>query len=391
MSFYFSIAIVFWLFTLLNIEDSPLQPLLRACVIILFIAIAGLRFETGYDWMVYENVFVAMTKGEGITNVVSNFQMEPAFIFLCQVVSFFGGGLQSLFMVVAIFNTYAIHKYLSLTKGAFFLAVSIYFCFVYLPVQMGVIRQSIGCSFVFLSIYFLSNNKRYLSVFIISLACAFQVSLFLFLLLLLPWVSIILRRFEFTIIAASVLAIIFKLDISLMLLSFISKMGFGFVDDKIAWYMTTLQKSASLTSQLYFFFNLFFYFLFRQSEVLRSKVSVFEFNILLMLIVLQGLAWAFPLGWNRVQYVAVLVQARLLYIYIEDMYFMGKFTSIITAAIFSFLVLFWYLNNSYAMPYMPYKNYLEYSIYGDDGSGRIRAENYYVDFEQSISEKSHEK
>ena len=57
MIFYFAVALILWLFTLLDIQNGILRPLLRVCAFFLLVGVAGLRFDTGYDWMVYEQVF----------------------------------------------------------------------------------------------------------------------------------------------------------------------------------------------------------------------------------------------------------------------------------------------------------------------------------------------
>ena len=298
MIFYFAVALILWLFTLLDIQNGILRPLLRVCAFFLLVGVAGLRFDTGYDWMVYEQVFFAIDNGENIASIINAFHMEPAFIGLCQIIGYLGGGLQCLFFIVAVFNIYAISKYLSLTKGAFLLGVSIYFCWIYLPVQMGVIRQSIGCSLVFLSIYLFNVKENTKAFFLLVLACAFQISILMFLLLFIPVISNLFKRLECFIILLSILAMIFKFDVSLFLLSTIAKVGFGFISEKVVGYSSGLQKNLSLTAQLYFVFNLFMYVIFRLNIALRHKVSVFEFNIMLLLLLLEGLLWAFPLACN---------------------------------------------------------------------------------------------
>lgn len=389
MVFYLSIALILWLLALLDIKNSILRPLFRVIAFTLLVGVAGLRFETGYDWMVYDQVFVEIAKNESLINIISQFNMEPAFIALCKAIDYLGGGLQSLFIVVAVFNFYAILKYLSLTKGSFLFGVSIYFCWIYLPVQMGVIRQSIGCSLVFLAIYYLINQRKFLSLLLLCLGSLFQVSILIYLVLLTSFFSKVFRKMEFLIVAISIIFIFVGWDISLLLFSIFSKIDIGFVSEKIIGYSSGLQKTASITSQLYFVFNVVLYVFFRFNSSLKDKVTVFEFNILLFFLILQGLVWAFPLGWNRVQYVAILIQARILYIYIYSLDCKFKiFFSVFSVFSVSLTVLWLLLKNPNSVPYIPYTSYLEKIIYNESNNGRIRAENYYIDFDDMMRQKN---
>ena len=84
--------------------------------LIVFVAFAGLRYHTGYDWIAYEDVFrdapseVFEQLDFPIVNQLFSWsEMEPGFLLLNVAIKMLGGSLQTLFLVTAAVNGAAIY------------------------------------------------------------------------------------------------------------------------------------------------------------------------------------------------------------------------------------------------------------------------------------------
>jgi hypothetical protein len=146
---------------------------------------SGLRYQTGYDWMPYTELFerIPTVWSEGLFNLdLSNLpNMEPGYITLNFVVRFFGLSVDYLFLICAIFNVFALSRLLASIRCNIPLAILIHVGFCLILFYFSTVRQGVAVGLVFIACRELLLRRR---IYIIVLCCCvsltFHVSAFMY-------------------------------------------------------------------------------------------------------------------------------------------------------------------------------------------------------------------
>ena len=355
-------------------QSSPIKPsgLLAAVILIMF---AGLRYETGYDWLEYENYF------QGIGTFQDNSHLlEPGFSILNRLVKMLGLPFQAVLLVIAAINIAVIYK-LSVTFSSRPALVFLWmFGLVFLTGQMAAIRQVLGYSFIFVALLFAAKGKNRiaLAVGLLSATChAFSLVFvpFLFVKWPAPRTSIVVFS------AVAGLAISFSgFQLWPLLSSFIAPILPGFLQQRLEFYGGADSFDFSPLAMLLLLWHIGALVLIRYARSGYSARapddSFYRFCIWATLLSVFAHTWlaAFPGAWNRIMLVSMIVQIiELCRSFAPE--FQTRIRSLaivagISAASTGALVLL--LSRPQSLPYTPYQFAPAMWISGQTGDGRHR-------------------
>jgi hypothetical protein len=388
MAAYLVIAVCLW--SLAYLEQTPSQhrrSLLHWPALILFIGFAGLRFETGYDWLGYERVLsdtpTLREVMECPDRLTEDTQMEPLFAALNVAVKSVGGDLQLLFFVAMLFNGLVIYRFVCRYGRFPLFCLATYFCWAYLTAQMTLVRQSLASSFILLAVLYVLENKKFKAAVFVLLGIGFHVSVAMFV----PVFFLTRFRPRPSWLAAAVLMGFFVLfnggELFQDVLEFIRPYTANITREKIDVYINVGAYEVTTGSLIYAAINtLFLGLAYREGErtqwTLRSRLF---FHLSLFLLVGQLYFSALPVIWNRIQCVVFVVQTCQLASRLAIFRF--RLQPLLACAACSMVVLLWYLAQPRNTPFIPYRSYLEYAVTGDPGDGRARMERAIVEYDAS--------
>jgi hypothetical protein len=390
--FYLSFGLIFWIFALVSVGLNYQHKILVAAAIIAFVMLAGFRLETGYDWMAYEQAltdvppfsdlsFADLFSG-GLPDTVR--LMEPLFIVLLSMIKEYGGTIQTLYFIVALFNGLAFYAFVRHCRANVILAFAIYFCWLYLPVQMGVMRQSIALSFMMLSLIRFDKSKYVSALALFLLGTCFQYSLVIFIPTFFTGAYRKLMQLRLPIVL--ILMTFYFLGFSLFDMLGVIAEAFGpnFISEKIKIYLQigTAPKSAGAT--VYFLLNVIAFLYLSKVVDATSRVEKSLVLVMLLMIATQAAFWQFPLLWNRVQYFVVIAQSILLFKAWKTVEPSHVPAQLLLVLLLSIAALLKPLLSESASPYLPYQSSLRSIYTNDPGDGRERTADFYYRFIQEL-------
>jgi hypothetical protein len=223
---------------------------LIGCSLVLF---SGLRFETGFDYENYKNIFYDIKVFKDATQSLA---VEPGMGILIYSLKACGipyGGLLLLIAVIAIFLKFRFIEKYSIYP---FFSVLIYYSRVFLAQDMGQMRQGLAMAIILFSMDSILNKNFKRFLFIIVLACLFHLSAILFF----PIYFIANRKFsKKTISAVILLATVFAVffDFKSILMNY--AIGFlpGFLSNKLLLYASVMEADQTLGLTFSVFFRIF--------------------------------------------------------------------------------------------------------------------------------------
>ncbi len=358
MYFYIIAAGMFWILAASALCAPKRAIYLHTAAFLLFVAIAGLRYQTGYDWLVYENYI------HGVNDPSLCYMgppMEPLFWLLSALAGITPDATQTLFFLTACFNGIALYLFCRRFAAPFAFVAAIYFCWIYLPLQMAMVRQSIAISFVMLALIALRGAQAKKAAAWTVAALGFQVSAVLFLPLLWqrPWhwvwkhLNIILA-----------LLLVFAACVpspSKLLLNYIAQADLFYISDKLTSYLSPASFVSRSASQIgYLIFNAGFLWMARNKMRLEEDDRFLLYPLILM-IVPEAICHDFVYIWGRVQTLAVPCQA----VFVCRMFMRTNLTiqkkAVILGICFSLsgAALLYRIHRPFMEPYFPYYNVIQ--------------------------------
>jgi EpsG family len=379
--FYISMALLFWAFVPIAVSSTKEHKGLAICSVVFFIAIAGLRLETGYDWIAYES---ALNDAPSIFNFTLSGlpptigQMEPLFIVLLSIIKTLGASIQFLYFVVALFNGIVFYIFVRYCRASVIVAFATYFCWAYLLAQMGIIRQSIAISFLMLSLIRFDKSKYWSTFCLFVIALLFQNSILMFTPIFLVKKYKKLIKYRTPLMLGLLLFYFLDLDVLHIFglltgpISVDSLGVLGTVAGKIQFYLEAGESPKSIGATAYLILNSFSFIYFMRIHHPQSPIEKSLMISLFMMIAMQAMFWQFPLLWSRGQYFVVTAQAILLYKTWPSISKQHRQIQVILVFALSIAALIKPLLNDTAIPYMPYMSILT----DEPGNGRNRLEQY---------------
>lgn len=162
-------------------------------MLIILICVAGFRYRMGGDSIRYENSYDELPTLSTLKNRdFLNTRYAPLYIILCAACRSITRDFVLLQFVVAIFVNIAFFRFIYKNTPKIFIAGFLYFLFLYLMLNMQVLREAIAVSFFLLGWKAFVRNKWLIYYGYVMLAFLFHVSavlLFILPLIKLPWLK----------------------------------------------------------------------------------------------------------------------------------------------------------------------------------------------------------
>lgn len=383
MVFYLGVGLFLWAVAIRGVlarEQTGISLLASALV---FWFVCAFRFETGFDWIVYERYFEAVSSSgfmEFPEDVVS---MEPLFYLLNYLVSYVGG-FQLFLFVVGTFNTFCALRFLLKFKIRASFGLAFCFCWVFLPLELGTIRQSLAVSFVLLAMCEFSEKKSIKAGLLFLIAVGFQYSAIMYAVIFLSkLVRFIIRNaWLFLAVCLGVYASGYGAGQTALMIG--TSANIPFVSEKLAIYSNFGFSQRTIPGAVFLIFNCVVLLMARHyiRDIGRKEVVVF--GSLIFLIAAQSLIFDFALIWNRIQYLACFSQAVIIYWIIWNMTIVKRIAFAGSVILASLASLFFFVSSPNLITFIPYRSYIEYILTDEAGDGRARSMEYYRQFDENL-------
>lgn len=307
MSLYFGIAAIVWVLAWVSqMRPQTARAIDYACLF-LFVGIAGLRYHTGFDWFVYSDFFDSQQSWQTCSRGPS---FEPMYAGLSALFAMVTSHVAVLFFSIAVFNAVVFYRFCRMMNGSFALAFAFYFCWIYLPLQMGVVRQSLAVSLVLLAMMALHRQQRRNATVLGFSALGFQYSAAMYLPCLVPGILQRVWRWLPLLLALSVAVFFFVPSLSQSIIDVLTDSGIDLITHKMQFYQPQVTP-VSHGAIGYFALNLVFLaavWCYSRKVVLERTDSMLLMPLFL-LVLLQAVTPDLPVLWNRMQYLAIPCQA----------------------------------------------------------------------------------
>jgi hypothetical protein len=375
--FYYLIFLsLFWLFAgLEHFGQKKIWPV----SFVLFVLVAGLRFETGWDWITYESYFNGLdylVNKEG-----STLKMELGFNLLIFMVKGLGGGFQGFLFVVSLLTSVFLTTFFFKTVGsriAFCLAV--FYSFLYLALNMTMMRQALSCAIECASIFFLMRQQVFYAVFFWILACLIHTSsivfggVFLYVMMRCP--SFMIIKIYIICSVVGVFSFLFEFGFFSFLLSLFENVKLGFITDKISIYLSQdLHGSPSLGGLFYLFLNVAFGIYHQIRFFSNSYYFRVETFFLLLTCIAMGFFLDFAILWSRLQFLSVVIVCVALSRVMEDDQTQKKAMIFVLSLVVSVAVHVYQLGRPKMDVFFPYYSIVHVMLGVDLPDGRARYNN----------------
>ena len=351
---------------------------------IIFWFTAGLRYETGIDWLTYTENFertnpinIVFSSGFG-----KGMYLEPSYGLICSCVKYFGGSIQSVFFIMAFISTCFLFKSISLYSYNKAFSLLIYFCFVYLLLDMTGMRQAVAFNIFFYSTQFIRDQKMVKYLLFILLALTFHLSSIILFPLYFIVNKNITNRIMYVSVGIGLLLFLFHIGLlGLIVKGLLLIFENTVVSEKIILYTKNLALATSRPFSLEMIIYLIFFILllsFRKHHSQNDNTVNICYNFI----------WLHLLScFYLYEYYDLSVRIAIFFIigYVillpEILCYLQVMTNkvIVTLIICSLCFLpkrAIFLEQKDGLPYNPYQNYWYYTLFEKESSGKKRLEQY---------------
>ncbi len=349
-----------------------------ACVGILAL-MAGLRYETGFDWADYERHFL-LTPPLGATDIyvsITTLTVEPGYEILTRILRTLGAGFQVMIFLSGVFSIWALGRLTARFSPLIGVVLLWYYGFLFLPGPLATMRQTLSVAFVYLAIIDLNDRRWARASLWSAIALSFHTFSAIFVLIELG------RLWRPTLRAAAVAAFAgFALstagnNLFVSIADLVAAAaGAGFVADKLQVYSSFAGANISPLSAALVLWHLFFIWLVQRKKADDEYIITAALASAFLIIILHSLFAPLPILWNRFMLVCFPLEAiAICRVYcVELATFETRVQAIGLAAIGSALALSYTLLNEQSLVYEPYQNVAVTWVRGPYGDGRARYE-----------------
>lgn len=349
---------------------------------ILLAAFAGLRYETGFDWLEYEFLYTYAAP-LGVINTyagVGSIDVEPGYVLAMALFKSLGLGFQSFMFAISVFNIYLIYRVCDRYTKHIALVLVWYYGFLFISAQMSTIRQGLSISFILWGLLLRERDRPILAMLVAAISVAFHS----FSIIFLPFLLLTRRPPGWVVVALGCLPGILLYGMGVSVFELVVRLatpiiGGGLVGDKLSLYG---QSSGAALSPFVLVLVAWHLFFLRCNEAdLRRDSENYQFRVFTSwMAVLNVVAHAyvadFPVIWNRVMLVSffteAVVLAMLYHRRLADPTF--RLMSVTVASLGAMISLVYALSHSQALAFKPYQSMAVVWFRGHYGDGRARYE-----------------
>ena len=360
---------------------------------VIFVCLAGLRYEIGVDWFAYQNSFVSADSLNKVFSYSSyndyalTNSFEPLYAIYQNIIRSVTDDVQLLFFISSIISTTCLFKSLSFfsSKRTLFWSLLIYFSFVYLLMEMQATRQAMSAGFIYIAFKEFTNNKFKNTCFYLLIAFLFHYSAF-FIIIIFPFLK---RKISITIQITSILISLFifigQIEFFANLIKLFSSLFPMLAPvDRISGYLEKdylVQRGFYITFILY----LFVYILIlvvnkRTNHYFSEPHNIVCQNIYFFYLIYTMLFWEYSiisirLGWILLFGLVVLMPKLLFEIKPNR-----RKSYVLFMVFFNFIVIRpFFFPTITTKPFCPYQNYISCKFFDAESTGKRRAEEYLME------------
>lgn len=172
-SIFVTLFVAAFIFDFCKFGQNKIQQTIFWIFAFIIFLLAAFRYETGYDYVSYKNMFAFINNSsENMVNLSNEINIEIGFIFLMRLFKYHSFNLFIIFIsfLAIIPKIYFIYK---IDKNKF-LMLFCYFSSIFLTYDMGIIRQGISLSIILFSIKYLLNKNIFKFLLIVIIASLFH-------------------------------------------------------------------------------------------------------------------------------------------------------------------------------------------------------------------------
>ena len=349
MTFYLVVFCALWgLFLVSAIKGHELVAL-EYVALAIFIVVAGQRFETGNDWLIYRDHFLALQEfGLGGGDSAQFPAFEPLYVLTVWAFGKFSN-FQFFLLVVAAFNGFVLFRFAKIWGASFCGLAAIYYSWIYLATQMATTRYSIAISIILIALICVSRDRKGLAYLLILLATGYH----FFSLAFVPIIFLLNKQLNLRLAILTLVGGFLCVHVTLAAASSGALNWLPF-SEKIVFYLAEATLGQiSLGSLGYIALNLAFFVWVMLGSSDDTKAKLVKWSVF-YLIFFQVAAWMLPVLWNRIQIFAVIIQACVLSKYIVDR---QNLLFVFSVALISLAMLMKSLSDPAFISYVPYQSY----------------------------------
>lgn len=344
--------------------------------------LAGLRFETGFDWMEYESYFYSLG-----TFMDASATLEPGFGLLARSIRKAGFSFEIFQLVVAVINMTALYLLAARFTGRPALVMVVYFGLTFLGGQMAAIRQTTAYAFTFLALLALTDRRVVGSV-VMNIAAAAVHS---FSIVTAPLMYLRLRppppAMILVVAGAGLAATMFGLNLWLLLTTAVTPILPEFLAARLQFYTYDAVAQVSPFSLVLAAWHAFCFWAIYRKEPRPQDWPVIRFALWLIALTVFAHTWmaSFPGVWNRLMLMAVPLEVILLTRVYRGFLAMPNIRLPVLAGVIvtSAAALIFQLSQPEMLPYKPYQFAPYHWITGAPSDGRLR---YAIQMQRSSEE-----
>lgn len=349
MTLYVTIFAVLWVALLVSTAKGRVWQPLEFGALAIFVLLAGQRFETGNDWVVYRDHFLAIQQFGFEAGSSDQF---PAFEPLYARLVWIAGSLvdfQEFLLLVALFNGIVLFRFARAWGVSFLGIFAIYYAWLYLATQMATTRYSLAISFILLAVIAVLKGRRLTAYALLGVASGLHV----FSLAMFPLFAFFQRRLNvrgavalLALGSVGIYAVVMAVKADLL-----SWMPFS---EKIILYLNvaTIER-LSPGSAAYIVLNLVFFFWFIRGHGDDDRSRIVTWSVFYLLF-FQIALWVLPVFWNRIQIFVLIIQASVFSEYFVER---QRVIAMLGVGALSLAMLVKTLADPAFISYLPYQSY----------------------------------
>lgn len=381
----FFLILVFFSFHYYAHPQTKTFVIARRIALSFFIGIAGLRYNLGVDFFVYNELY---TNGDTLKELFAGKytpQYELLYDLVCVILRTLQLDPQLFFLLFSTFSSvvlfFVIEKFVE--RKYFFFSLLIYYSFVYLFMEMQAVRQSLAAGILYVSFWEILRVKKLKAYLLVGVAAMFHSSaLFFFLICPLLDKKIRISK-QITALVISIFVMIFRFrwiyEAIGFVISFFPNAFFA-----IRLLGITTNEIASFERRVFvtFFVYLIIYFVFlycnrKNRGYFLSRERIIAQNLFFYFLIFTSLFWELSFLSTRIGWYLLFGMALLL----PQM--IGFLKSSYKMLALSFILLFCIVPfRKFVVPdettavFVPYEGYIECNFFGVESTGRERAAKY---------------
>lgn len=356
-------------------------------VLLIFILLAGLRYEIGYDYFAYREYYeeckpisLLLSGNDKFLSIMFN-GWEPGVVLFLSLLKEFFCDPQIVFFSSSVICSLLLFKSLKkfCDSKTIFFSLLMYFSFVYMYQEMHALRQALGASVFYYALSELAKGKKNRAFALTVAAGCFHYSLLLFVPLIFLMDKRYNRKFEIIILISVLVIFVCRIRWIVPVINYCASIlpSLGIVSKLLAYTLDdSFERPFFITFVLYLMPYLYILKLDRRRCFSNTPYLIIAKNLYFLYLIFTMIFWEFSFFSIRYGWICLFGMAICLPKLLEA-------SSIKKSFVVAYIVLFSFIPiSTFLFPdvttgqFSPYEGYISRKIFGIKGTGRERVEQY---------------